>query len=106
VTCNGERRDANRPASVQITAGRGAVCTFTNRLDRPGRIRVHAVTIGGVGAAVYQVTPLGDPSTRRTQLARTTRQGAPARARGQSTDELPFGRYVIQESAAVPTDAS
>jgi uncharacterized repeat protein (TIGR01451 family) len=74
------------------------VCTFTNRLDRPGRIIVRGVTIGGVDTAGYVITPFGGGFQRR-QLATTRRQGEPAQARGQSTRALPFQRYVIQETA-------
>jgi uncharacterized repeat protein (TIGR01451 family) len=99
VKCNGRERDAGEPVTVNITGGRGAVCTFTNRLDRPGRIAISKVTLGGVGTAGFVVSPLGDPAEQRRQFATTRREGVPARARGQSTSELRFGRYVIQETA-------
>ena len=101
VRCNGRAQEGER-ASVQITAGRGAVCTFTNTLERPGRIIVRGVTVGGLGAAVFQTSPLNNPRVQRTQTATSRQQGVPATASGQPTDELPFGRYVIQESMAVP----
>jgi uncharacterized repeat protein (TIGR01451 family) len=99
VRCNGERRRTSRSVVVRITAGRGSVCTFVNRLDRPGAIRVRAVSIGGLGTAAYFTSSVNDRSIRRVQFATTTREGRPARARGQSTDNLRFGRYVIQQSA-------
>ncbi len=85
---------------MDITAGRGAVCTFTNRLDRPGRIRINAVSIGGVDTARYSVSPALVPKDVRRQSATTTRQVEPAAASGQPTDQLQFGRYVLQQSAA------
>ena len=87
-----------------MTARSGTVCTVTNRLDRPGRIRLSKVTLGGTGTAAFVVSPLGDPTVQRRQSATTTRPGRAARARGQSLSGLPFGRYVIQESAALPED--
>jgi uncharacterized repeat protein (TIGR01451 family) len=106
VTCNGSDRDPGEPVVVNITAGGGAVCTFTNRLDRPGRINIRKVTIRGVGTAGFIVSPTGDPEVQRRQFATTRQPGVPARARGQSTRELPFGRYVIQETAISAGDAA
>jgi uncharacterized repeat protein (TIGR01451 family) len=85
--------------SVSVTAGRGAICTFTNRLDRPGRITVRLLSIGGLGTAGYIVTSRNDKSLQRREFATTRRQGVPSTARGQSTEELPFGRYTIQQTA-------
>ena len=41
-----------------------------------------------------------NPRVQRRQAGETRRPGVPAGASGQPTDDLPFGRYVIQESAA------
>jgi uncharacterized repeat protein (TIGR01451 family) len=98
VRCNGAARDAGDPVFVTIRAGRGAVCTFTNRLDRPGRIIVRAVTIGGIDSAGYVITPFSGGFQRR-QIATTRRQGAPFDAVGEPTRALAFSRYVIQETA-------
>jgi uncharacterized repeat protein (TIGR01451 family) len=97
VKCNGSARDTDTP-EVTISAGRGAVCTFTNRLDRPGRIIVRAVTIGGVDTAGYVITPFSGGVQRR-QFATTRRQGEPFEAVGEPTRGLAFGRYVVQETA-------
>jgi uncharacterized repeat protein (TIGR01451 family) len=101
VSCNGTARPAGRPVTVEITAGRGAVCTFTNRLDLVGEINVSGVSLGGLGSAWYVTSPRFQPSIQRRQLAKTSRQGVPAPASGESTHELPFGSYVIQQSAAL-----
>lgn len=98
VKCNGSTRDPGAAVEVTIRAARGAVCTFTNRLDRPGRIIVRAVTIGGIDTAGYVVTPFSGGFQRR-QFATTRRQGAPAEASGEPTRGLSFGRYVVQETA-------
>jgi uncharacterized repeat protein (TIGR01451 family) len=98
VKCNGSSRDSDAPVAVTISASRGAVCTFTNRLDRPGRIIVRAVTIGGLDTAGYVITPF-DGGFQRRQFATTRRQGAPTEAAGQPTRGLSFGRYVVQETA-------
>jgi uncharacterized repeat protein (TIGR01451 family) len=100
VRCNGARRDPRQPVTVEITAGRGAVCTFTNRLDHPGQINIAAVTINGLGRAGYLVTRAGERAAPRVQFATTRRQGRTAPASGESTHGLPFGRYVIRETAA------
>jgi hypothetical protein len=99
VSCNGTRRPPGKPVLVDVSAASGSVCTFTNTLDRPGRIDIGTISLGGLGTAGYIVTPADDPSVQRRQLATTERQGATAPARGQSTHDLPFGRYVIQETA-------
>lgn len=99
VGCDGKRLPPGAPAVVEVDAGQGAICTFANRLQRPGRIEIGAVSLGGLSTAGYVVTPAGDPTVQRRQLATTKRQGATAPARGQSTEDLPFGRYVIQETA-------
>ena len=101
VTCNGTTVASGKPVTVDITAGRGAVCTFTNRLDLVGQINVSGISVGGLGSAWYVTSPRFGASTQRRQLARTSRQGAPAAARGESTHGLPFGSYVIQQSAAL-----
>ena len=99
VSCNGESRDPSDPVTVNITGGSGAICTFTNRLDRPGAIAIDAVSIGGLGTAGYIVTPAGDATVQRRKFATTRRQATAADAVGQSTQQLPFGRYVIQQTA-------
>ena len=101
VTCNGTTVASGKPVTVNITAGRGAVCTFTNRLDLVGEINVSGISVGGLGSAWYVTSPRFGAATQRRQLARTSRQGAPAAARGESTHGLPFGSYVIQQSAAL-----
>jgi uncharacterized repeat protein (TIGR01451 family) len=98
VKCNGSTRAPDAPVEITISAGRGAVCTFTNRLKRPGRIIVRAVTIGGVGTAGYVITPFSGGFQRR-QLATTRRQGRAFEARGEPTRGLAFGRFVLQETA-------
>jgi uncharacterized repeat protein (TIGR01451 family) len=98
VKCNGSTRSTDEPVTVRISAGSGAVCTFTNRLDRPGRIIVRAVSIGGLDTAGYVVTPFSG-GFQRHQFATTRRQGAPFEAVGEPTRALSFGRYVIQETA-------
>jgi uncharacterized repeat protein (TIGR01451 family) len=99
VRCNGRRRDPDAPVEVTIQGGRGAVCTFVNRFERPGRIAIAKVTLRGVGTAGFVISPLRDQSVQRWKFATTRRAGVPAPARGEPTRELPFGTYVIQETA-------
>lgn len=105
ASCNGQQFGADRAIVGVVTAASGAVCTIVNRLDKPGAITLRKVTVGGTGTAAFVVSPSDDPTIQRRQTARTTRQGRAVTARGQSLDELPFGRYVIQESVARPQDA-
>ncbi len=100
ASCNDQDFGAEREIVGVVSATSGTVCTIVNRFDTPGRITLRKVTYGGTGTAAFVVSPLGDPSVQRRQRATTTRQGAAVRARGQSLRGLPFGRYVIQESAA------
>ena len=99
VSCNGAARPSGEPVTVTITAGRGAICTFTNQLDRPGRIDVRVVSIGGLGTAGYVVTGDKSRTVQQHKLASTRRQGEPAAARGESTEQLAFDRYTIQQTA-------
>ncbi len=90
LRCNGRRLDPSKPASVRITAGRGAVCTFTNMLDRPGRISVAGVTIGGLGAAIF-----------RDQPGRQPERAAPAVRRDQAPGRAGPRERSAHRSAAV-----
>ena len=78
LRCNGERRPVGEPVVVNITAGRGAVCTFTNRLDRLGRITIDVVSIGGTGTAC---TWSPRPTTRRGARPPVGHNRASGRAR-------------------------
>lgn len=92
LTCNG-RRSAGL---VSITAGRGAVCTFTNRRRRLTAIGVREITEGGLGTAPYTITALnGDRSYQKS--ATTRREGVARTATGDRTIGVPFGTYVINQ---------
>lgn len=104
ASCNDSDFGAEEAVLGAVQSGSGTICTFTNRLVMPGRITLSKVTLGGTGTAAFVVSPIDDPTIQRRQLATTSRQGQAVRARGQSLDDLPFGRYVIQESAARAQD--
>ena len=110
VFCNAEtvgiRRPRRRTSSVDVTieAGEGAACTFVNRFIPKGAIVIDKVTVGGTGTAGFTITPLRDPGTSYSKSATTREPGEPKRARGDRTDRLPLGRYVIQEHNAAPDD--
>ena len=88
--CNDKEFGATGAITGTVSARSGTVCTVTNRLDRPGRIRLSKVTLGGTGKAAFVVSPLGDPTVQRRQSATTTRAGRAVRARGQSLSGLPL----------------
>ncbi|MGC1167042.1 MAG: DUF11 domain-containing protein [Solirubrobacterales bacterium] len=99
VSCNGTARNGNG-ASVAITDKSGVLCTFTNRLAYEGRLSIRKETIGNTGTALFQVTAPADPTLELHQRAKVKREGVAVRAHGNSTGHLPYGLYVIQESAA------
>jgi uncharacterized repeat protein (TIGR01451 family) len=103
VSCNGSLRQGNG-AGVTVTQRRGALCTFTNRLTHPGRLSIRKETVGNTGTALFQVTTPADPTLELHQSAKVKKAGAAVPARGDSTRHLPFGTYVIQESAAGEID--
>ncbi|WP_041730972.1 prealbumin-like fold domain-containing protein [Conexibacter woesei] len=104
ASCNDSNFGAEEAVLGAVESGSGTICTFTNRLVMPGKITLRKETLGGTGTAAFVVSPYEDPTIQRRQLATTSRQGQAVRARGQSLDDLPFGRYVIQESAARTQD--
>jgi hypothetical protein len=97
AACDGEEAAGDSP-TVTIAADTGAVCSFVNRLAYPGRIAIDKETIDGTGTAAFTISPLLDPSTQRHQVAVVHAPRTPVRARGDSTRDLPFGTYVIQEA--------
>ena len=111
VFCNGKPVEVRRPpgrrnssVGVTIEAGEGAACTFINRFTPDGAIAIDKVTLGGTGTAGFTIFPL-DGSGRSYSKSVTTREpGVPRRARGDRTNRLPLGRYVIQEQALAPED--
>ncbi len=110
VFCNakpvGVRRPRARTNSVDVTLepGEGAACTFVNRFVPNGAIVIDKATVGGTGTAGFTITPLRDPGISYSKSATTREPGEPRRARGDRTNRLPLGRYVIQEHNAAPDD--
>lgn len=104
ASCNGGGRTTVAEVEVAVEASKGALCTFTNRLVYRGRIAIRKETIGGIGAAGFQVTNAAYPNLERTQTAQVDKERTPVLAGGDSTHGLPFGTYVIQESVAEATD--
>jgi uncharacterized repeat protein (TIGR01451 family) len=104
ANCNGVGSKGHEEVTVSITASRGALCTFTNRLLHPGRITIRKEAIGGIGSAGFQITDPAYPTLERNQIAVVGQERTPVLARGDSTRGLPFGTYVIQESVAQAND--
>ncbi len=82
---------------VRIRDQEGSACLFVNRFTPAGRLRISKITTGGRGRFDYTIRRLREPSTVYEQSARTRRALLPARARGDSTEHLELGAYVIQE---------
>ncbi|MBS1879786.1 MAG: DUF11 domain-containing protein [Actinobacteria bacterium] len=103
ASCNGVA-GKQAAATAVVTASQGALCTFTNRLQFPGRITIHKEALGKTGSALFHITALDDPSLRLNQVAVVKHERVPTLARGDSSRHLPFGHYVIQESVAQGTN--
>jgi uncharacterized repeat protein (TIGR01451 family) len=107
ATCNGRsvrvrhrsRRPREAQVSVIIPSNEGRVCQFTNRFIPNGRITILKTTLGAIGTTSFTVTPVNDPADQRVKAATTGIPGRAAVARGDSTRNLPLGRYLIQEHA-------
>jgi hypothetical protein len=104
VTCNGARRQLSTHASVTVSADKGAFCLFRNRFTPNGSIRIHKITLGGVGTALFTIRTLSGGPRRYAQSATTKHAGRPVLATGNDTTRLALGRYAITESAAVTPD--
>ncbi len=104
ASCDGDKPGAGNEVEVSVEASKGALCTFTNRLVYPGRIKIQKETIGGKGSAGFQITDPDYPTLERNQIAVVAQERSPVLATGDSTRGLPFGTYVIQESVAQATD--
>ena len=89
---------------MTIEPDEGAACTFINRFTPAGAIVIDKATVGGTGTAGFTISPVGDPDTTYSQSVTTREPGEPTRARGDRTNRLPLGRYVIQEQALAPED--
>ncbi len=106
ASCNGARQRSPDEAAVSISASEGVLCTFTNRLTYPARLSITKEAIGSTGAAAFQITSLADPTLELHQVAVVNEERRPVLARGDSSGHLPYGTYVIQESAGPGTDAA
>jgi uncharacterized repeat protein (TIGR01451 family) len=104
ASCDGDNPGAGNEVEVSVEASKGALCTFTNRLVYPGRIKIQKETIGGIGSAGFQITDPDYPTLERNQTAVVAQERSPVLAKGDSTRGLPFGTYVIQESVAQASD--
>ena len=98
VSCNGRERSTSASVGVRIAAGKGVLCSFTNRLSHPGQIRIIKEALGNTGTAAFQITSHADPTLELRQVAKVKKEGVPVPARGDSSRGLPFGAYVIEES--------
>lgn len=98
ASCGGlPRSTTGGGVDVEIAAGEGASCTFTNLFVPRGSIEVAKETRGGVGTAAFVISPAADPTRIYEQSATTTAEEVPVLARGDRTRPVPLGEYVIQE---------
>jgi len=98
AACNGRASNPLRPVALELGAGVGAVCEFTNRFIPAGRLRINKVTIGGTATARYQIAAVRNPDRVYLQAAAVRRPLVPRRATGDDTTALPLGSYAIVES--------
>lgn len=103
ASCNGDRQRSADVAAFSLSASEGELCTFTNRVDYQGRLTITKEAIGNTGSAAFQITSPADPTLELHQIAVVKKEKSKVLAKGDSTGNLPFGTYVIQESAAEGT---
>ena len=72
------------------------MCTFENTFTPNGAIRIAKVTKGSLGTAGFVITSVDDPELQIAQSATTKKQDAATPARGDRSNHLPLGEYVIQ----------
>jgi uncharacterized repeat protein (TIGR01451 family) len=96
------RRASLGSVQVKIEDQRGAACTFENEFIPDGSIAIDKTTQGGTGTAGFTIQPVDDPQTSFEQAATTKRENEPTRARGDDTDRILLGSYVIQETEPAP----
>lgn len=96
LTCDGKRS----AGVVDIPAGGGAICTFTNERRYIGRIAIKKVTQNGTGTAGFQIAPVTGTPVVYNKAATTHRTDDAVTATGDSTTNIPLGAYVIREFKA------
>ena len=74
---------------VDIPAGTGQVCTFTNRFTHAGRDPDHQATLNADATTRFQIRPLADPGVEYEQIAETTADGPEVLAEGDDTSGDP-----------------
>ncbi len=100
VFCGAQRRGLGDEVVVDIPAGTGQACTFTNRFTHAGAIRIYKSTLNGDATTRFQISPIADPEVEYEQIAETTADGPPVLAKGDDTSAIPLGLYAIQETTA------
>lgn len=98
VYCNGQRQEDPDDVRLRLVSGSGTACEFTNEFIPKGALKIRKTTLGGTGNTGFVITPKGTPGVSYMQNATTSRAGEAALATGDDTSDLPFGRYVIQET--------
>ena len=109
VWCGGRQLGSTGPqapdsAVVRIRDQEGSACLFVNRFTPAGGLSIYKTTVGGAGSFDYAITPLRDQATVYNQSATTRRALRPVRARGDSTEHIELGTYVIQEISPAAED--
>jgi hypothetical protein len=101
VVCNGtEVSPVSDPVRVDLAAGGGATCLFTNLFTPAGSITLRKRTEGGTGRFGFVIRPLTRAAQASyEQSATTTEPGVPVAATGDDTRSLPLGTYDIVETS-------
>ena len=107
VNCNSRPLSSRRrgaPATVvTVTAATGVACRFTNSFIPEGSITIAKTAISGSGTSGFVISYEGAPPRKYVQSA-DVGEGETVIATGDSTNRLPLGRYVIQETATLTDD--
>ena len=107
ASCNLERRGRQAdpsPITVTIAANQPQVCQFENRFLPDGAIRITKTTRGAAGSTGFVINALADPARQYIKSATTTAPDEAVLARGDATNAIPLGGYLIQESGTVSDD--
>jgi len=69
ASCNGERQRLPDEVEISVSASKGVLCTFTNRLAYKGGLTITKEAIGNTGSAAFQVSSATGPALELHQIA-------------------------------------
>ncbi len=106
IECDGDDVGTD-PITVTVSSGSSLVCTYTNRFNPLGSLKVRVITVGGTGTVGYQVHGPGS-GTRDPVVGflvgHTKQPGHPAYTRGTDLSSIPLGAYSVRQGQFVAGD--